>query len=51
MHRADPVKEEGYLKFGLNIWVTDKNLQVRCASGRTIYAYINMNVQVKSIHI
>lgn len=27
VHRADPVKEEGYLKFGLNIWVTDKNLQ------------------------
>lgn len=27
LHRADPVKEEGYLKFGLNIWVTDKSLQ------------------------
>lgn len=26
IHRADPVREEGHLKFGINIWITDKNL-------------------------
>eukprot|EP00624_Nannochloropsis_granulata_P001633 evm.model.NODE_18033_length_94466_cov_20.978998.21 len=28
IHRADPVREEGHLKFGINIWITDKNLGV-----------------------
>ncbi len=32
LHRADPVKDEGCLKFGINIWVTDKNLQALALS-------------------
>jgi hypothetical protein len=27
IHRGDPIREEGFMKFAINIWITDKNLQ------------------------
>ncbi len=37
VHRADPVREEGMLKFGINVWVVDKNLQALAfSSGGTV---------------
>lgn len=32
MTRADPCREEGSMKFGINVWVTDKNLQALALS-------------------